>query len=66
VFVVEKDKKTGKNKSYFKKLGENHSFDCEGMQVLAAYIEKLLGTADVSETPSPKAQQAIEQYPVNA
>ena len=66
VFVIEKDKKTGKNKNYFKKLGPNHSFDCEGMQVMAAYIEKRLGTADIFETPSPKAPQAIEQYAVNA
>ena len=66
VFVIEKDKKTGKNKAFFKKLGENHSFDCEAMQVLAAYIEKLLGTADIIETPSPKAPQAIEQHAVNA
>jgi hypothetical protein len=66
VFVIEKDKKTGKNKNYFKKLGPNHSFDCEGMQVMAAYIEKLLGTADIFETPSPRAPQAIERHAVNA
>ena len=66
VFVTEKDKKTGKNKTYFKKLGENHSFDAEAMQVLAACIEKIIGQAEVSEVSLPKTPQAIEQHVVNA
>ena len=47
VFVTEKDKRTGKNKTFFKKLGENHSFDAEAMQVLAACIEKIIGQAEI-------------------
>jgi len=45
--VTEKDKRTGKNKTFFKKLGENHSFDAEAMQVLAACIEKIIGQAEI-------------------
>ena len=66
VFVTEKDKRTGKNKTYFKKLGENHSFDCEVMQVLAAYIEKIIGQAEVLEMPSPRTPVRAEETPVNA
>ena len=47
VFVTERDKRTGKNKTFFKKLGENHSFDAEAMQVLAACIEKIIGQAEI-------------------
>ena len=66
VFVTEKCKKTGKNKTYFKKLGENHSFDCESMQCLAAHIEKIIGQADVLEMPSLKRPDRAEETPVNA
>ena len=66
VFVTEKCKKTGRNKTYFKKLGENHSFDCESMQVLAAYIEKIIGQTDVLEMPSAKRPDRVEETPVNA
>ena len=47
VFVVEKDKRTGKRKPFFKELGGCHALDCEKMQVLAAYIEKILGREEI-------------------
>lgn len=50
VLVQETDKKTGRPKRYFKKLGPNHSFDCEAMNVLAACIEKLIGEAEIVTT----------------
>jgi hypothetical protein len=37
------NKQTGKIRHFPKKIGPNHSFDCEAMQILAAYISKLLG-----------------------
>jgi hypothetical protein len=48
VLTTETDKKTGRQKRFFKKLGPNHAFDCEAMIVLAACIEKLIGEAEIS------------------
>ncbi len=47
ILTTEKDKKTGRIKQFFKRLGPNHSFDCCAMQVLAACIEKIIGEAEV-------------------
>jgi hypothetical protein len=52
VLVTEKDKKSGRDKQYFKRLGPNHSWDCCAMQVLGACMEKLIGEAEIiSEKP---------------
>jgi hypothetical protein len=48
VLTTETDKKTGRQKRFFKKLGPNHSFDAEAMSVLAACIEKLIGEAEIT------------------
>jgi hypothetical protein len=47
ILTTEKDKKTGRIKQFFKRLGPNHSFDCCAMQVLAACIEKIIGEAEI-------------------
>lgn len=47
VLTTEEDKKTGRKKQFFKRLGANHAWDCEAGQVLAACIEKIIGEAEI-------------------
>lgn len=49
ILSTDKNKKTGHERQFIKKIGPCHSGDCESMQVLAAYISKLLGVAGASD-----------------
>jgi hypothetical protein len=57
ILVTEPDKRTGQRKTYSKKIGANHAFDCECEQVVAACIEKLFGdgVAEVEKDMAPAA-----------
>ena len=66
VFVTEKDKKTGKNKSYFKKLGENHSWDAESMQLIPVHIEKIYGKVEMDDLSDKDSAIENEKESVNA
>ena len=55
VKVEEMDKKTGQMRNYYKKVGDNHSRDCEKMQVAAAMMFKVLALQyDTEKEPKPK------------
>lgn len=50
ILATDRNKKTGHEKQILKRIGPNHSFDAEAMQVLAAYISKILGVTEAPET----------------
>ncbi len=60
ILTEEENKKTGRKKMFFKKLGPNHSFDAEAMQILGAAHDKLIGQAEVV-----KDGEESESEPVN-
>lgn len=59
LLVNEKDKKTGRTKRYFQKLGPNHSWDAEAMQVVAACIEKLIGAPELVKVPEQESGESV-------